>query len=145
MCLSVKMHRPEHCLEEGEYKGYKYVIMNNGSAYRCGYIRIPVGHPLHGKDDDCILDCHGGITFAEADVPCDKGGADNAWWLGFDAAHYSDAPDPDLDGYQGSSVFSGIFGIPGEISSVKDQDYVRSECHSMIDQAIAVQEKGDRQ
>jgi hypothetical protein len=29
-------------------------------------------------------------------VPCDKGGPDNGWWLGFDCAHSMDAQDPSL-------------------------------------------------
>jgi hypothetical protein len=56
------------------------------------------GPPWHGKKyrdlDDVAV--HGGVTFTEADVPCDAPGADTDWWIGFDCAHAFDAPDPEL-------------------------------------------------
>lgn len=63
-----------------------------------GYVLIPEGHPLHGKDyDDIPVDIHGGLTFAalidydtidkwDVLTPDDLG----CWIVGFDTCHCSD-------------------------------------------------------
>lgn len=67
-----------------------------------GYVLIPEGHPLHGKDYDSIdVDVHGGLTFASLvtkdfltrDVYIgllDEGDI-GKWMVGFDTAHYGDS------------------------------------------------------
>lgn len=65
-----------------------------------GYVLVPEGHPLYGKQDyygNCFdgLDVHGGITYSEKDVPSklaefitDKPDPGCEYWvLGFDTAH----------------------------------------------------------
>lgn len=95
MCNPITVARPEDLIAKGLHDGYQWEIIHNGTGYRCGYVRIPKGHPWHGESDiDAYV--HGGVTFAEADTKCDKGGEDNAWWLGFDCAHCDDLPDPSL-------------------------------------------------
>lgn len=76
-------------------------------TFRCGYVAVPLGHPLHGPDedkrttalpaaDDCapipsyVLDVHGGLTFAGERVADDGVTADPDWWFGFDCAHAGD-------------------------------------------------------
>lgn len=50
--------------------GYECIIMRSEhGGHLCGYVGVPVGHPLHGFDDDAIpadldLEVHGGITYA---------------------------------------------------------------------------------
>lgn len=101
---------------------------DNNSGYRCGYVRVPKGHPWHGKDwDEVDCEVHGGLTFAEADVHCDKPGEDDAWWVGFDCAHGGDAADPSLPGYKDYGFRS--HGV------VRSQSYVESECKSLCEQA----------
>jgi len=62
-----------------------------------GYVIIPKGHPLHGKDyEDIDINVHGGLTFSESAEtlldewdeisPEDREG----WVVGFDTAHYGD-------------------------------------------------------
>lgn len=65
-----------------------------------GYIVLPNGHPMHGKDYDTIhaempdLSVHYGLTFSESVSNLDwdelkdedKGG----WVVGFDTAHWGD-------------------------------------------------------
>lgn len=76
-------------------------VRNSGGAW-CGYVGVPAGHPLHGKDYDHVdVECHGGLTFAKgcghsADpsvgichVPS-PGEPDDTWWFGFDCAHFGD-------------------------------------------------------
>lgn len=50
----------------------------------CGYVKIPKGHPWHGKRyDDIDCACHGGLTF------CDFQRFENPndFWIGFDCGH----------------------------------------------------------
>lgn len=133
MCLSISVNNPSNVLEKGEFSGFQYVITHNFMGFRCGYVRVPSGHSFHGSaDHDGVLDVHGGITFAEADVPCDAPGDDSAWWLGFDCGHYLDSPDPSLPGCT-HSLASAFYD--GEI---RDTDYVRGECESLAAQLAAL-------
>jgi hypothetical protein len=81
MCLSIAVEQPERILGEGEHLGLEWMIAKNEMGYRCGYVRVPKGHPCHGGSGD-DLSVHGGITFAEKDISCDKPGEDDAWWFG---------------------------------------------------------------
>lgn len=64
-------------------------------GFRCGYVGVPQGHPMHGigyddarKADGDYIDVHGGLTYAnnsdkypvEADL----------WWFGYDCGHLGD-------------------------------------------------------
>ena len=133
MCLSIKVKRPNDVLAEGEHLGFEWAVVHNGNGYRCGYIRLPVGHPWHGADYDAdVLDgveVHGGLTFAEADKPCHKPGADDAWWLGFDCAHSRDRQDPSLPQQIAAFDFEG--------AEVRSQEYVEEQCRSLCEQAAA--------
>jgi hypothetical protein len=49
----------------------------------CGYIYIPMTHPLFGIHyDDAELTVHGGLTYSDREG--------EAWCFGFDCAHYMD-------------------------------------------------------
>lgn len=131
MCLSIAIQRPENVLATGEHLGFEWSVTHNGRGFRCGYVRVPTGHPWHGQDYDRVAcDCHGGLTFAEADIPCGKGGEDNAWWVGFDCAHGGDASDPELPR---SVVTSFEWGL------VRTQEYVETQCRHICEQAATVQ------
>lgn len=134
MCLSIAVEHPDKVLETGVQFGYEWAITHN-NGYRCGYVRIPQEHPLYGKDchDDEVweLNIHGGITFGEADKPCEKEGEDNAWWLGFDCAHAGDAADPDLPGSSHNEI---KIQLERPSDSIKTTDYVRKECFSLVEQ-----------
>lgn len=137
MCNPVTTRHPDHLLSKGVHKGYEWEVVHNNMGYRCGYVRVPAGHPWHGKgyDDVCRVDgewvdVHGGLTFAEADTDCGKGGEDNAWWLGFDCAHAGDAPDPGLPGYYDRLAFPG--------DTVRDTAYAEAQCKLLAEQAAAV-------
>jgi len=137
MCNPVSTRHPELVIAKGLHLGYEYEVTSNMASYRCGYVRLPAGHPWHGKDYDDEFspdypDVHGGLTFAEPDTDCGKGGDDNAWWLGFDCAHLGDAPDPSLPGGE-RSVRARQF--PGD--TIKGTEYVVSECVRLAVQAAA--------
>ena len=133
MCLSIKVSRPNDVLAEGEHLGFEWAVVHNGNGYRCGYIRLPAGHPWHGAGyyDSIVegVEVHGGLTFAEADKPCHKTGPDDAWWLGFDCAHFHDRQDPFLPRE------IAAFDFPG--AEVRSQEYVEDQCRSLCKQAAA--------
>lgn len=53
----------------------------------CGYVRVPEGHPWHGRDDYELdreaPDVFGGVTWSGG-MPDRLG---DGWWVGFDTAH----------------------------------------------------------
>lgn len=76
---------------EWEHAGLQCaVVQAKEGAHRCGYVRVPVGHPLHGKEYEVPdVNVHGGLTYANIE-PCahDDG---IGWWFGFDCVHAGDA------------------------------------------------------
>ena len=133
MCNPVTTARPDALLAKGEESGFEWEVTSNDLGYRCGYVRVPPDHPWHGKDYDSVEpypEVHGGLTFASRDTDCGKGGADNAWWLGFDCAHAGDAPDPSLPGFCRLMSFRG--------DTIKSTEYVTEECRNLAKQAAEV-------
>jgi hypothetical protein len=67
-------------------------------GHRCGYIAIPKGHELYGKDyDEIDISIHGGLTYGEYSengYPVET--EEQVYWIGFDCAHCGDAKDLDL-------------------------------------------------
>jgi len=128
VCNPITTAHPERLLAKGEHMGFEWEVTNNRRAYRCGYVRVPAGHPWHGREyDDLDVYVHGGLTFSAPDADCGRGGGDNAWWVGFDCGHAGDAPDPELDGFSGSMIFPG--------DTVRSQRYVEAECRLLCAQA----------
>ncbi len=102
MCLPVIVDRPERLLAKGVHMDHEWVVTHNGRGSRCGYVKVSPGHPWYGQQLDKCDRCdevkvHGGVTYAEPDEACGNG-ADDGWWLGFDACHGGDLPDPELPG-----------------------------------------------
>ncbi|MEM7515319.1 MAG: hypothetical protein AAF368_00145 [Planctomycetota bacterium] len=77
----------------GTCRGFELVALrHSGLGHWCGYLCIPEGHPLHGRDlesDDLGPDIHGGWTWARSYLP-NKKDASDGWWVGFDCAHSGD-------------------------------------------------------
>lgn len=143
MCNPVTTSHPDALLVKGEHGGLEWEVTSNGIGYRCGYVRVPAGHPWHGKGYDDIEpypDVHGGLTFAEPDTDCGKGGEDNAWWLGFDCAHMGDARDPRImTGEQIAHEIAMERRFPlshRSTDTIKTTEYVADECRRLADQAI---------
>lgn len=129
MCNPVSTAHPDLLLA----KGLEWEVTSNRMGYRCGYVRIPAGHPWHGLDYDDVEPypiVHGGLTFARPDTDCGKGGLDNAWWLGFDCAHAGDAPDPSLPGYL--ELMAKLGGV------IRTTEYVAGQCQSLARQAAMI-------
>lgn len=96
MCLPVKPYKIER---EWEHLGLKCAVVQAREAqHRCGYVRVPPGHPYYGKpwDETAQLEVHGGITFAVEEPCIEEDG--KGWWFGFDCTHSGDASyDPNVD------------------------------------------------
>lgn len=147
MCLGIIVRHPHRLLSRGTHAGFDWVVVHNDSGYRCGYVRVPAGHPWHGKHyDEIDAEVHGGLTFSDADEPCDGGKPDDGHWFGFDCSHCFDAIDPDLP--------FNCFGDPVDDATkeqvrqiflrrnwpgmtLKDTPYVEAECRSLCEQAAA--------
>src|SRR3990167_2484412 len=132
MCLSIAVDHPDHVLSSGEHEGFEFVTVHNGMGFRCGYVRVPLGHPWHGRSYDEIEpypQVHGGLTFSKADKPCGGDRPDNGWWLGFDCAHGGDLPDPALPTDCDIGMPSFGRGV------VRTQEYVEAGCRSLCQQA----------
>lgn len=141
MCLRIAVENPDHVLLEGTHAGFHWIILFNHSAYRCGYVRVPPGHPWHGKEYEQVsAGVHGGLTFSDPAVPCEKDGPDDGWWFGFDCAHGCDAPDPSLPGYRPPTELETlIYKDLGR--EVRDNDYVEVECRTLCEQAANAAKK----
>jgi hypothetical protein len=139
MCLPIKVRHPEKVLSEGVHAGHEFITVHNGIGFRCGYVKVEKGHPWYGKGyDDIDCNVHVGLTFAEPDVPCDKGGPDDGYWIGFDTGHCNDATDPSLP------VDSGRIRnlIPAnDYCTIRTQEYVEAECRSLCEQAAAASQE----
>jgi hypothetical protein len=61
------------------------------SMHRCGYVRIPAGHPWHNNENICP-DVHGGLTFSQIEPCAHEDGI--GYWIGFDCHHYGDSGFP---------------------------------------------------
>ena len=67
--------------------GFRCVVVGIYMGHRCGYIAIPKGHKLYGKDyDEIDISVHGGLTYAEYSengypVECEE----PVYWIGFDS------------------------------------------------------------
>jgi hypothetical protein len=96
MCLPITPYKVER---EWKHAGLSCaVVQQREASFRCGYVRVPPGHPHYGKDhDDVGVDVHGGLTFAQLE-PCKDHEDGQGWWLGFDCHHCFDmGNDPDVE------------------------------------------------
>jgi len=98
----------------------------------CGYVGVPEGHPLHGKEyDEPDVEVHGGLTFANlcADskdearhichVPA-PGRPDHIFWFGFDCAHSGDyTPEPMR--HRADDVYRDLEYVRGQVESLARQ------------------------
>lgn len=89
MCLPITPYRVER---EWKHAGLSCaVVLAREASHRCGYVRVPPGHPLHGKDyEHADVEVHGGLTFSEIEE-CKEHEDGQGWWFGFDCAHCFDA------------------------------------------------------
>jgi hypothetical protein len=116
--------------------GLPALLVRTDMGHLCGYVAVPPGHPLYGKDDSADLvgeiPCHGGVTYASrcagaiCHVPA-PGEPDDVWWFGFDCAHCGDLS-------PSSAGFLAQRGYPrANADTYRTAAYVRSECEAMAE------------
>ena len=117
-----------------------FVQRNNLGAW-CGYVGVPPGHPMHGKDYNATndLDVHGGVTYSAAcahsicHIP-EPGEPDAVWWFGFDCAHAFDVV-PGLNRWRPPEreQFGSIVG-----EHYRDLGFVRAETERLAAQVAGL-------
>lgn len=109
-------NEPDHVV--WEHNGFPCLMHRGWSGAWCGYVAVPPGHPLHGKDyNDLDYEsgigsiAHGGLTYSG---PCSgaichvakPGEPDDVHWFGFDCAHSFDrTPYRAFDGFSGEGSY----------------------------------------
>lgn len=71
--------------------GIRFIVMRGPSSW-CGYVGVPLSHPLSGFHYDAIpVNAHGGLTFAsEGKDVKDTSWPKDFYWYGWDYAHCGD-------------------------------------------------------
>jgi hypothetical protein len=75
-----------------DYRGFHCFIRRHPtSLHLCGYVAVPEGHKAfnHGYDE-LSIDCHGGLTYCDYQLPGNTQLQGKFWWIGFDCVHWSD-------------------------------------------------------
>lgn len=130
------------------YEGLRCVVIFGTMGHRCGYVGLPKGHELYGKEYSDVCDkledgVHGGLTYAggNTEYPVKS----NLWWLGFDCAHYGDGKDLELakeyfkDDEKLVRQIEMTMEIENmyptfELENVRSKVYVEGECKSLVNQ-----------
>lgn len=147
MCLPVKPFKIER---EWVYRGLKCaVVQAREAAHRCGYVRVPPGHPAHGSHYDGVdVSVHGGLTFSELEPCAHEDGQGH--WLGFDCAHFMDSMyDPDALICELAPRWSLRYlmwnAANSTLQSFDDhywlEDEVAKECECLADQLLEMHRK----
>ena len=152
--IGTKLPSKEAYIEDGGiYKGYDYLVTFVYLGHRCGYVRIPEDQIDNYKNSSVELDVHGDITFFKK-LPI-EGCSDE--WIGFDCAHFGDAPDfytaefyfKDNEEIIKELAFDKVnremikkdmeIIYPGDYSwhpVVRTKEFVVEQCKKLIDQLI---------
>lgn len=90
---SMRFDVPDGDLSEKrfEFNGFECLALRHPAmGHWCGYIALPVDHPLYGAHYyECSdIEVHGGLSYSEDHAP--RHPFDAKWWLGFDTAHCND-------------------------------------------------------
>ena len=123
---------------QGEFLGLPFVLWrHDGFGHWCGYVGVPKGSRLNGKDyyistesenglskiEEAInnIEVHGGLTFAG--TLSHREVKDGLWYFGFDCGHCNDLEPFIFEKYP--SMEHGIY---------RDKEYVIGECKSLAKQ-----------
>jgi hypothetical protein len=136
-------NEPDKMQWQDEETGLPCLAVRGPGGHWCGYVGVPEGHPYFEKDyDDCTVDVHGGLTFAdhcqevesECTGVCHKPGdgeQDNVWWLGFDCAHCYDLSPT-------SESFRRQLGWSASGGCYRTLTFVQAEAAKLAEQLTAV-------
>lgn len=121
----------DYKLVEGEYKGHKYLAVNNG-FHPCCYVSIPNDKAI--DDDD--ISCHGGITWHKDHLPGENPD-DKNHWIGWDYGHvFSNAGKLKVD-------YTSPYRNPHSDEKLWCSAELERDCLAVIDQLEQEQSKSD--
>lgn len=105
------------------YRGFNCAILRHlTSLHLCGYVAVPQGHKAFNCTyDEFSADCHGGLTYADYQLPRGTQLQGTFWWIGFDCAHWGDWVSIAEDGTYRTFgyVFSQIMSIVNQLEKMK--------------------------
>ena len=146
MCLP---HEPYKIEREWIHAGLRCAVTQAREAeHRCGYVRVPPGHPLYGADSVDSLRVHGGINFAEIE-PCTEHEDGQGWWFGFDCGHAWDGKfDPAVDPETLTPRAREIYDVYARCNLLHDGHYwthadTVAEVERLADQLAEVWQKAE--
>jgi len=104
------------------------ILRQSRSGVLNGYVAVPPGSPLDGRDYDTIdteVSCHGGLTYSNRS-------SEGLWWFGFDCHHLGDFAPGDKDRWDHDEIYCPVL-------------YVRRQCAKLAAglAAIAAATGGD--
>lgn len=121
--------------------GYHCLIKRGPVGALCGYVAIEKTHPYYKKDHNDIdweFEVHGGLTYskhcngnAEVGICHLTKDNDDAWWFGFDCAHYGDF----------CPRYESVYNIYTGYDIYRDVEYVKFQVTSLAKQ---LKENGDK-
>ena len=121
--------------------GLECLILAQTLGFRCGYVRLPDGHPLIGHkigDEEVeAIDVHGGVTFLD---DMDHVGL-SGHWIGFDCGHAWDGHDESI---MSESIRSLMGQCPTLLSrgTAWDTETVAAEVERLAEQVAMVKGAG---
>lgn len=96
------------------------------SGHLCGYVGVPSGHPLHGRNFRSVkaLSVHGGLSYSStSSFPiCHSPEDASTWFFGFDANHADD-----------DTPFF-LYYVPTEFPGYRDVHYMAAEVADLAEQ-----------
>lgn len=149
--------------KSGEAWGLRYSVLAMDMGHRCGYVRVPEGHPWFGlkhwdatdgrkrnvterglpdwdADDDIEYEDRietmlrvHGGITYSGDEPNEE--CQRGWWFGFDCAHLGDSPDPELMSDVHKEIIGSSYGM--NFGVVRSLEYVEYECVQLASQLQA--------
>lgn len=118
-----------------QHAGLDCLVLALDVGHRCGYVRVPDGHPwrelgyVHALLED--VNVHGGLTYAHTNKADDR--LPEGYWIGFDCAHLGDCSDPAI-----LTLFAKENRYPPrEGDTPKLLPFVVAECERLADQVAA--------
>lgn len=119
--------------------GLRAVVIMGTMGFRCGYVGVPAGHPLHGVDYDNArpndgdwFDVHGGLTYANGNAHYPV--ASDLWWFGYDCGHSGDGHSPEYLEQQRTRYPHQPFMWDDGTDVFRTLEYCASECESLAAQ-----------
>lgn len=120
----------------GEHLGFPVYARRNSMGVWCGYIGLPAGHPWAGLTDPARACVHGGVTYAQEDLPSATDASD--WYLGFDCGHFGDFMPglvPAEPGVDPLATATRIHVTVDGFAVYRTLEYVQAELRSLAEQA----------